>query len=90
MRSEKAATLLLATVRTVAGWAKMPPGRAWRATSAVYPAPDGKRIWVAERCAANTCAGKDNLDTLFRLDSHGKLVRSIGKMCQETVEDHEP
>jgi hypothetical protein len=36
----------------------MPPGRAWGATSAVYPAPDGKHIWVAERCEANTCVGK--------------------------------
>jgi len=42
--------------RTVEGWAKMPPGRAWGSTSAVYPAPDGKHIWVADaiRCCEKT------------------------------------
>ena len=43
--------------RTVEGWAKMPAGRAWGATSAVDVDRDGKSIWVAERCGANTCAG---------------------------------
>ena len=65
--------------RTVEGWAKMPPGRAWGSTSAVYPAPDGKHIWVAERCEANTCVGKDHLDTIFLFDPAGNLVRSFGK-----------
>jgi len=33
--------------QTVEGWAKMPEGRTWGATSAVDIAPDGKSIWVA-------------------------------------------
>lgn len=33
---------------TVEGCAKLPERRACVATSAVYPAPDGKNIWVAE------------------------------------------
>ncbi|MDZ7643395.1 MAG: hypothetical protein U5K76_03670 [Woeseiaceae bacterium] len=37
--------------RTVEGWAKLPSGREWGATSAVFPANDGEHIWVAERCA---------------------------------------
>ena len=44
---------------TVEGWAKMPEGRTWGSTSAVDIAPDGKSIWVAERCGANTCAGSN-------------------------------
>jgi DNA-binding beta-propeller fold protein YncE len=65
--------------RTVEGWAKMPPGRAWGSTSAVYPAPDGKSIWVAERCTENTCIGHDDLDSVFLFDASGNLVRSFGK-----------
>jgi hypothetical protein len=33
--------------RTVEGWAKLPDGRTWGATSAVYPAGDGN-IWVMD------------------------------------------
>jgi hypothetical protein len=51
----------------------MPPGRAWGSTSAVYPARDGKHIWVAERCEANTCVGKDHLDTVFLFDLSGNV-----------------
>ena len=46
---------------TVADWAKLPAGRVWGATSAVYPANDGKNIWIAERCGENLCVGS-NLD----------------------------
>ena len=40
--------------RTIDGWARMPAGRTWGATSAVEIDPDGTSIWVAERCGANT------------------------------------
>lgn len=63
--------------RTVEGWAKMPEGRTWGATSAVDIAPDGKTIWVAERCGANSCAGS-NLPVVLQFDSTGKLVKSFG------------
>ena len=62
---------------TVEGWAKMPPGRAWGATSAVDIANDGASIWVAERCAANSCAGS-TLDPILRFDANGNFVRSFG------------
>ena len=38
---------------TIEGWAELPDGRVWGATSAIYPANDGKHIWVAERCGTN-------------------------------------
>jgi hypothetical protein len=63
--------------RTVEGWAKLPAGREWGATSAVYPAPDGKHIWVAERCGANLCVESD-ADPVLLFDQSGKLVRSFG------------
>jgi streptogramin lyase len=63
---------------TVENWAKMPEGRGWGATSAVDIDPDGKSIWVAERCGANTCAGS-NLPTVLKFDPSGKLVKSFGE-----------
>jgi sugar lactone lactonase YvrE len=63
--------------QTVQGWAKMPEGRTWGATSAVEIAPDGKSIWVAERCGANSCAGS-SLPVVLKFDENGNLVKSFG------------
>ncbi len=63
--------------KTIEGWAKMPEGRAWGSTSAVDVAPDGKSIWVAERCGANDCV-ESPLDPVLRFDESGKLVTSFG------------
>src|SRR5215813_578156 len=63
--------------RTVEGWAKMPEGRTWGSTSAVEIAPDGKSIWVAERCGANSCAGS-SLPVVLKFDETGTLVKSFG------------
>jgi sugar lactone lactonase YvrE len=57
-------------------WGRLPDGRVWGATSAVYPAADGN-IWVAERCGANTCVGSD-LDPVLLFDTDGNLLRSFG------------
>jgi sugar lactone lactonase YvrE len=63
--------------RTVEGWAKMPEGRTWGATSAVEVARDGKSLWVAERCGANTCAGS-SLPAILEFDESGRLQASFG------------
>jgi sugar lactone lactonase YvrE len=63
--------------KTVANWARMPEGRTWGSTSAVDVDPDGKSIWVAERCGANTCAGS-SLPVVLKFDASGKLVTSFG------------
>jgi streptogramin lyase len=60
----------------VEGWAKMPEGRTWGATSAVDVAPDGRSIWVAERCGANTCAGSP-LPAILLFDESGRLQKSF-------------
>ena len=62
--------------RTVEGWAKMPEGRTWGATSAVDVARDGRSIWVAERCGANTCAGS-TLPAVLLFDESGRLQKSF-------------
>jgi sugar lactone lactonase YvrE len=63
--------------RTVEGWAKMPEGRTWGATSAVDIDRDGMSIWVGERCGANSCLGSD-LPPVLQFDSAGKMVRAFG------------
>jgi DNA-binding beta-propeller fold protein YncE len=69
---------------TIEGWAKMPEGRVWGATSAVDIDKDGRSIWVAERCSQNSCRDpKTNemspLNTVFKFDASGKLVTSFGQ-----------
>ncbi len=63
--------------RTVEGWATLPDGREWGATSAVYPANDGEHIWIAERCGSNLCVGSD-VDPVMLFDKNGKVVKSFG------------
>lgn len=58
-------------------WGQLAGGRAWGATSAVYPSPEGNTIWVADRCSANTCIGSP-LDPILLFDVSGKLIRSFG------------
>jgi streptogramin lyase len=69
--------------RTSEGWAKMPPGRTWGSTSAVDIDRDGRSIWVAERCGANSCLDRttgtmSTLPTILKFDRDGNLVRSFG------------
>jgi DNA-binding beta-propeller fold protein YncE len=63
--------------RTIEGWAKLPQGRTWGATSAVDIDKDGLSVWVAERCGANSCLGSD-LPVMLKFDPTGKLVTSFG------------
>ncbi len=68
------------------GWAKMPVGRHWGATSSIDVDPDGKSIWVAERCGSDSlnprytprsCADSD-LPVVLKFNADGILVRSFG------------
>ena len=63
--------------RTIEGWAKLPEGRIWGATSAVDIDKDGHSVWVAERCGANSCANSV-LDPILHFDQTGRLIRSLG------------
>jgi sugar lactone lactonase YvrE len=64
--------------KTLTGWAKLPEGRVWGSTSAVDIDKDGKSIWVAERCGANSCA-TSNLPSILKFDASGALVKSFGE-----------
>jgi len=59
-------------------WAELPDGREWGATSAVYAAPDGVNVWVAERCGANSCVDTPELPTVFLFSPDGEVLKSFG------------
>ena len=40
--------------------------------------PDGKHIWILDRCGSNGCANS-TLDPIMQLDLEGNLVKSFGK-----------
>jgi DNA-binding beta-propeller fold protein YncE len=61
-------------------WAQMPAGRSWGAPSGVKMAPDGRSLWVLERCGDYSgpgCAESD-LDPVLQFDLSGRLLRSFG------------
>ena len=64
--------------RTITGWAKLGEGRVWGSTSAVDIDKDGRSIWVAERCGANSCASS-TLPSVLKFDANGTLVKSFGE-----------
>jgi streptogramin lyase len=63
--------------RTIENWFKLPAPRTWGSSSALDIDRDGN-IWVAERCGANTCAGKTDPPVL-KFDASGKLLKSFGE-----------
>ena len=68
---------------TVENYFKLPAGRTWGSTSAVDIDPDGKSIWVAERCGANGCWDRAKgqmspLPVILKFDANGNLVKSFG------------
>jgi streptogramin lyase len=70
--------------QTVENLFKLPEGRVWGSTSAVGVDKDGKSIWVAERCGANSCVtepttGKmSDLPVIVKFDPAGKMVTAFG------------
>jgi streptogramin lyase len=64
--------------RTIENYFTLPEGRTWGSTSAIEIDKDGRSIWVAERCGANSCLNS-NLPTIFKFDASGKLVKSFGE-----------
>jgi len=59
-------------------WGNLPGDREWGAVSAIYPAPDGQSIWIAERCGENTCIPHPDVDPILQFDLDGNLLQSFG------------
>ena len=69
--------------RTIEGWAKLPAGRKWGSTSAIDIDRDGKTVWVAERCGANSCLDRETnqvkpIDPIIHLDENGNVIKMFG------------
>jgi len=64
--------------RTVENWVKLPDGRKWGQTIGVDVDPDGKSIWVFERCGGTTCEGS-NVAPILKIDASGNVVKSFGE-----------
>jgi sugar lactone lactonase YvrE len=70
--------------QTIQGWYKLPAGRKMGSTSAVDIDRDGKSVWMAERCGANSCLDRatgqiKDVDPVLKFDENGNLVKSFGK-----------
>ena len=69
--------------RTIEHWAKLPEGRKIGSASAVDIDKDGKAVWVAERCGANSCLDRSTgeikkMDVIFKFDTNGNVLKSFG------------
>lgn len=69
--------------RTIADWARLPDGRKMGSTSAVAIDRDGKSVWVAERCGANSCLDRatgeiKDIQVILKFDENGNLLKSFG------------
>jgi sugar lactone lactonase YvrE len=64
-------------------WGQLPAGRKWGSTAGVYAAPDGRSIWVIDRCGASGAGGSacvdSPLDPILQFDTSGKLLKSFGR-----------
>ncbi len=58
-------------------WGQLPNERKMGVVTGVQPDPDGKHIWILERCSANQCAGSD-LPPIHKIDLESNTVKSIG------------
>lgn len=64
--------------RTIENHFKLAEGRWWESASAVDIDADGTSVWVADRCAADNCAGS-RLNPVLKFDAGGNLVRRFGE-----------
>ena len=61
----------------VSDWAQLQGGRTWGAVTGVFPDPDGRHMWVLDRCGANSCIDSE-LDPVFKFDLDGNIVANFG------------
>jgi len=70
--------------RTIENHFKLPDGRPWGSSAGVDIDRDGRSVWVAERCGANSCWNPEkgeisSLAPLLKFDESGTLVGSFGQ-----------
>jgi sugar lactone lactonase YvrE len=60
-------------------WGELPSGLAWGSNSAIDVAPDGRSVWVAERCGGDNCIATPDRPPIFHFDLDGKLLHAFGQ-----------
>jgi sugar lactone lactonase YvrE len=63
--------------QTIVSWGRLPEARRMGASAGVAIDPDGKSLWVAERCETNSCAGS-SLPMIMKFDASGRVVKAFG------------
>ena len=63
--------------RLDADWLKLPEGRKLGQVPGVDIDPDGRSVWVFERCGARDCVNS-TVDPIKKFDAAGNLVKSFG------------
>jgi len=64
---------------TIDNYFTLPGDRKFGATSTVDIDKDGKTVWIAERCGANSgCLANPTVDPILHFDEKGKLLGSFG------------
>lgn len=58
-------------------WGDLPGERIWGAVSAIYPSADGN-LWTAERCGANFCGDRPEVDMIVLFSPDGEPLQSFG------------
>ncbi len=65
--------------RMVRPWGTLPDGREWGQVSAIDLDPDGRHVWVADRCGAVSCVGGFDLPVVLRMNPRtGEVDRAFG------------
>jgi len=69
--------------QSIENYFQLPEGRTWGSTSAIEVDKDGRSIWIAERCGANSCLDRATgqmatVDPILHFDASGKLIKSFG------------
>lgn len=59
------------------GFFKLPEGRPFGSTAGITIDPDGRSVWVFDRCGASSCVGSD-LAPILHFDPSGEVARSFG------------
>jgi sugar lactone lactonase YvrE len=62
---------------TQSDWIHLPDGRALGAASTVDVDRDGN-VWIAERCGANDCVGREEVAPIILVEPSGRTIRSFG------------
>lgn len=63
--------------RVILSWQQLPEDRVMGAAAGIEVDADGRSIWVAERCGANSCR-ESKLPMIMKFDSSGKLLKAFG------------